>query len=162
VGKGNLSLTSPLPTITSQTISSLPAAQQALAPSSNQIIAGTDNNNTILGKFKVFTASTDQNGNGTIIWPDLKPQSFYQVYITAAAPITYNPPLAWPNGQVITFNFSTFANPNLGGTASQQASIEGFRNINPTLADAMSRFVAATKLKSATSGNAQSGSNSAS
>jgi len=68
---------------------------RANVPSSNQIVSGKDNNNTDLSPNKVVKAQTDKNGNVVIYWPDLKPKSTYNVFLTAAVPRSYDPPLTW-------------------------------------------------------------------
>ena len=68
---------------------------RANVPSSNQIVSGKDNNNTGLSPNKVVKAQTDKNGNVVIYWPDLKPKSTYNVFLTAAIPRSYDPPLTW-------------------------------------------------------------------
>jgi len=83
-------------------------------PTSNQIISGTDHNNLPLSPNKVVKVLTNDFGDGVIYWPDLKPKSSYQVFLTAAVPRSYDPPLAWADGDVYTFNFTTLPNPNLG------------------------------------------------
>jgi len=77
-------------------VGSLPAAERALAPTSNQIVAGTDHTNTQLGQYKVFKRNTDSNGRGTISFSDLKERSNYQVFITVATP-RYSEPYLWPD-----------------------------------------------------------------
>lgn len=106
--------------ITPILVGSMNPAQRAHVPSSNQIVAGTDQTNTPLGTYKVLKQNTDSNGVGHINWQDLKPQSVYEVFVTAATPRAYDPPLVWPNERVIAFNFSTLPNANVGNTAKQE------------------------------------------
>lgn len=87
---------------------------------------------------------------GTISWQDLKSQSVYQVFLTAAVPRPYDPPMVWPDEQVIAFNFSTLPNPNVGGSDKQKEAIREFSKYNPKLADAMSRFVELNSRKTTT------------
>lgn len=56
-------------------VANMTAEQRTRVPSSNQIAAGTDHTNTLLGTYKVFKQNTDANGVGHINWQDLKPQS---------------------------------------------------------------------------------------
>lgn len=97
----------------------LNANQKANAPSSAQIKAGTDNNNSPLGRYKIVRITTDSSGNANIVFTDLKPQSVYNIYITASSPLPYEPTMLWPDSQVITFSFSTLPNPNIGDSSKQ-------------------------------------------
>lgn len=68
VGLGEATLAASERPIQPILVKDLPADKRAKAPSSNQIIAGTDNTNTALGKYKVFKQNTNSNGIGTISW----------------------------------------------------------------------------------------------
>lgn len=118
VGQGSSSLTVAERKIVVNKIAILSAAEKAKAPTSNQIVAGTDETNTKLGQYKIYKQNTDSNGRGTITFSDLKEQSNYQVFITAATP-RYSKPFLWDDNEVITFSFSTIQNPNVG-TAQKQ------------------------------------------
>jgi hypothetical protein len=150
IGKGDPSLKVAEKTIVPAMVGALPIPEQATCPSSNQIKAGTDHTNTQLGQYKIFKQNTDTNGRGTIFFSDLKEQSNYQVFITAAYPRNSEPYL-WADSQVLTFKFSTLPNPNVGTKDKQKQSIGEFAQYNPQLADAMLRFVEVNDRKSTTS-----------
>jgi hypothetical protein len=63
------------------------------------------------------------------------------MYITASSPLPYEPTMLWPDKQVITFNFSTLANPNIGGVEQQTSRINELSKYNPEMAKAMSNFI---------------------
>jgi hypothetical protein len=117
VGGGSSSLLSTA--INPVTVATLNAAQRKIAPSSSQIKAGTDYQNKPLGKYKMVQITTDENGNGQLVFLDLKEKSSYVVYITASSPLPYEPTMLWPDLKVITFSFSTIPNPNVGNTGKQ-------------------------------------------
>jgi hypothetical protein len=100
-------------------VSTLNSTQRSVAPSSSQIKAGTDSHNNPLGKYKVVQITTNSDGNGQIVFSDLKEKSSYQVYITASSPLPYEPTMLWPDSNVLTFNFSTIPNPNVGDSSKQ-------------------------------------------
>ena len=107
-------------------VSSLSASLKAVAPSSSQIQAGTDYQNTPLGKYKVVQIMTDTNGAGTIVFSDLKEKSSYKVYVTASSILPYSPTMLWPDSKVLTFNFSTNPNPNVGSQEKQLDYVKQF------------------------------------
>lgn len=125
MGKADGKITSTQSKLNPILVSTLTAQNKAIAPTSNQIYAGKDYQNNILSPNKVVKTQTDSNGDVTVYWPDLKPKSFYIVFVTAAAsPLLYEPPLLWTDDAVITFNFTTLPNPNIGGKANQEASLK--------------------------------------
>lgn len=145
VGNAQNSLASATQQINPQPVSALTPAAKANAPSSSQIRAGTDCNNNPLGKYKVVQITTDENGNGQLVFEDLKERSTYTVYMTASSPLPYQPTMLWPDEKVITFGFSTLPNPNIGDTQKQLTFINELPDIDPSLqelSDAMKRHVA--------------------
>ena len=56
-------------------VQELNSTMKTSAPSSSQIKAGTDSNNKPLGKYKILRTITKEDGTGTFIFTDLKPQS---------------------------------------------------------------------------------------
>ena len=118
IGEGSSSLTIADRILSVQMVKNLTATEQALSPSSNQIVAGTNHNNTQLGTFKVFKQNTNIEGRGSILFTDLKEQSNYQAFVTAASP-RKSLPFLWDDGDVLTFTFSTLQNPNVGNSEKQ-------------------------------------------
>lgn len=68
MGNADNSLASSTQQINPQPVSALSPAARAKAPSSSQIKAGTDCNNKPLGKYKVVQITTDENGNGMLVF----------------------------------------------------------------------------------------------
>lgn len=118
IGQGSSSLTIADRVLNVQKVKNLSATEQAICPSSNQIVAGTDHNNTKLGTFKLFKQNTNIEGRGSILFTDLKEQSNYQIFVTAASP-RKSLPFLWDDGDVLTFTFSTLQNPNVGSAEKQ-------------------------------------------
>lgn len=68
MGNADNSLASSTQQINPQPVSALSPAARAKAPSSSQIKAGTDCNNKPLGKYKVVQITTNENGNGMLVF----------------------------------------------------------------------------------------------
>lgn len=150
IGAANKSLSISTAQINPVTVGSLNATQRNTAPSSSQIKAGTDYQNNPLGKYKIVQITTDINGNGQLLFSDLKEKSSYVVYITASSPLPYEPTMLWPDSKVITFNFSTIPNPNVGDSKKQLGYIQELASFNKPLADEMKAFITAQEKKSKT------------
>lgn len=56
---------------------------------------------------------TDEAGTGTIFFDDLKPGSYYELFITCSSYLPYEPTLLWQDSEVIRIRFPTMYNPNL-------------------------------------------------
>ncbi len=76
-------------------VSSLSAAEKAKCPSSLQIRYGKNIDNTDTTKNKKFSSMTDEKGNGVIFFDDLKPGSYYELFITSSSYLPYEPTLLW-------------------------------------------------------------------
>jgi hypothetical protein len=68
VGAGSPSLAVSEKPIIARRVADMTPEERKVAPSSNQIIAGTDYTNTALGSYKVFKQNTDTTGLGSINW----------------------------------------------------------------------------------------------
>jgi hypothetical protein len=148
VGTASNTLLSSNNQITPVTVSTLTASQKSIAPSSSQIKAGKDHKNNALGKYKAVQTTTDQNGNGQIVFSDLKEKSSYVVYFTASSLLPYEPTMLWEDMKVVTFSFSTLPNPNVGDSDKQLDYVNQLSNFNKPLADEMKAFINSQQSKS--------------
>lgn len=83
-------------------------------PSSFQIAHGLLPDNTYANSRYWIGASTSENGYVSITFDELNDNTEYNLYITAANNIPYEPADLLVDSKIINFNFKTLKNPNLG------------------------------------------------
>lgn len=85
---------------------------KTVAPTSKQIRYAKDMNNTLLNIYRYYSGVSDDNGQATIFFDDLKPGSDYVMYMTASNMLPYDPAILLYDEEVGILRFHTIHNPS--------------------------------------------------